>query len=590
MLAFVAVLFLATATPEQAFGAAEAAAASRDFDSARELYRLAMERDPDPKQRDLSALRLAKIEWRIDHDAAAAKRELARVRDDRDDGAGAWIERARIESELIGDFAASREAAQHAQRLAKQDLDRFRATLFDAVGVVEPIRRARLAGRCQASAQLAGAQAGLEAAMAKTGPLPAAARLLLNAALLDNDGPAALAAWRGYYGVTAKSSILAPAAAALAVRLSQWRGVDASAEERRAVGLALADSRFFDEAAMVLGDPCAHHRAPNEKISAYAAALRKVRDDVEEYYRLVALHRAKPADLRTIVDRALPPSSRDDLGRRFGTIVVLGNTGNTFDLHLAHRVLDEEREVTQYGKRASLHFIVLDGVISNGFGEWVTDGRAGDGGWADKAIYQVRPRYAAGPYILWSYVSNPESRAHHEQEMAEELKRDEQRIVREPNLIPRGEAERIEEQYLDRVLATLRASGLAGDALRDAFVAKLTTDQFETSIWAHEGRHAIDKKYDRFASPELEFRAKLSEVVIGPAPRRAIDSISFELPPTSPHGIANRRIGAALAQWMKLHAKEIAGLDVARPMLTQVEKLTDDQMRAAFRSIDPLAK
>src|SRR5207249_1366199 len=123
---------------------------------------------------------------------------------------------------------------------------------------------------------------------------------------------------------TAKSSILAPAAAALAVRLTQWRGVEASAEERRAVGLALADSRFFDEAAMVLNDPCAHHRAPDEKIVAYAATLRKVRDEVEEYYRLVALHRAKPADLRTIVDRALPPSSRDDLGRRFGTVVVLG--------------------------------------------------------------------------------------------------------------------------------------------------------------------------------------------------------------------------------------------------------------------------
>src|SRR5206468_12733024 len=134
-----------------------------------------------------------------DHDAAAAKRELARIPDDHDDGASAWIERARIEGELRGNFAASRDAAQHAQRLAKQDLDRFRATLFDAVAVVEPIRRARLAGRCEASAQLAGAQAELEALVAKAGPSPPAARLLLNAALLDNDGPAALAAWRGYY-------------------------------------------------------------------------------------------------------------------------------------------------------------------------------------------------------------------------------------------------------------------------------------------------------------------------------------------------------------------------------------------------------
>src|SRR3954447_9126965 len=130
MLTLVAVLFFATATPAHAFDAAEGAASSRDFDSARALYRLAMEKDPDPKQRDLAALRLAKIEWRIDHDAAAAKRELARIPDDHEEGADAWIERARIEGELIGNFATSRKAAQHAQRLAKQDLDRFRATLF----------------------------------------------------------------------------------------------------------------------------------------------------------------------------------------------------------------------------------------------------------------------------------------------------------------------------------------------------------------------------------------------------------------------------------------------------------------------------
>ncbi len=45
-----------------------------------------------------------------------------------------------------------------------------------------------------------------------------------------------------------------------------------------------------------------------------------------------------------------------------------------------------------------------------------------------------------------------------------------------------------------------------------------------------------------------------------------------------------RRIGEALATWIKAHA-----VDAARPMLLQVGKMTDDQLRQAFRSMDPLA-
>ena len=51
-----------------------------------------------------------------------------------------------------------------------------------------------------------------------------------------------------------------------------------------------------------------------------------------------------------------------------------------------------------------------------------------------------------------------------------------------------------------------------------------------------------------------------------------------------------RVLSAALTAWMKAHAAEIRGLDRTRPMLMQVEKLTDEQLRAAFRSMDPLAR
>jgi hypothetical protein len=611
MLNVLALLLFAAAVPaDHAFDAASAAAASLDFAKAKELYRIAANDDPDPRQRDLAAVRLANIEWRIDRDAAAAEKDLARVADASEQAAPAWIERARLNAELRENYAAAREAAKHALGVAKHDLDRARAANVDASAIIEPIRRAHFDGRCEGdAAQLAFAERELSATIDKVGPTPQPASLLLDAALLANDGPAALRAWRGYYGVTAQSALLAPAAATLAAQLPTWRGIDASAEERRAVGLALADSRFFNEAALVLRDPCAHHAvdAGDPRVAnvvAYAAALRSLRKETDEYYRNVALHRAKPRDLEAIVDAAgrslwgklsyqgqySQQALTGALSRDFGTVATLGNTSNVFDLHLTHRVVDEERQVSQYGRTATLRFIALDGIVSNGFQMWVSDGRSGDGGWANTAIYQVRPMYVAGPYTRWQTVADPETRAHHQREMAEEAKRDEQRIARDPNQLPRGAAMRLEQEYLDRVAGELRASGLAGDALRDAFVARLTRDEFETSIWAHEGRHAIDKKFDGLTrSDELEFRAKLSEVALGPAPRRAIGSIAADLPATTSHGAANRRIGAALTAWMKAHGSEIAGLDAARPMLLQVETMTDEQLRRAFRSMDPLA-
>ena len=58
------------------------------------------------------------------------------------------------------------------------------------------------------------------------------------------------------------------------------------------------------------------------------------------------------------------------------------------------------------------------------------------------------------------------------------------------------------------------------------------------------------------------------------------------------HGVVpdiDRRIGALLTAWMRAHAAATSGLDQGKPMLLQVDKLTDDQLREAFRSMDPLA-
>jgi hypothetical protein len=61
-------------------------------------------------------------------------------------------------------------------------------------------------------------------------------------------------------------------------------------------------------------------------------------------------------------------------------------------------------------------------------------------------------------------------------------------------------------------------------------------------------------------------------------------------PSGSGHGLADARIMKGLVAWMTAHAAEIPALDPSRPLLPQFDRLTYEQMREAFRAMDPWAK
>lgn len=143
------------------------------------------------------------------------------------------------------------------------------------------------------------------------------------------------------------------------------------------------------------------------------------------------------------------------------------------------------------------------------------------------------------------------------------------------------------------LLERLQGRGLAGENLRLAFLSEYERTRQESSIFAHEGRHAIDERLKTKVRPawKSEFYAKLSEVVFTTDPRLALDSIvSANIGDPTSHGQANRHIMKGVVKWMKKHRDEIYGLDPERPLLPQFDLLTDEQIREAFRSMDPLAK
>jgi hypothetical protein len=155
-----------------------------------------------------------------------------------------------------------------------------------------------------------------------------------------------------------------------------------------------------------------------------------------------------------------------------------------------------------------------------------------------------------------------------------------------------GVAGRLRRDGRDFLMDSLRRAGVADSALGEVFVRVASQLIRESSIVAHEGRHAIDDGLGLPLSPEArEFRAKLSEIAFAEHPKIVMSSIVHpNIGDATPHGRANAQVMLGLIHWMRAHHAEIHGFDVTRPVLPQLPLLTDAQLRAAFRAMDPLAR
>jgi hypothetical protein len=455
-------------------------------------------------------LKLAKHEWRV-----LRKVDWARARLRSLGTPDAHVVLARIAVEQR-DFAGAREEAKKALAAATKPREKRSAT----VALANAVWRDPRATDLHETAAL------LRALIAEQGPYLGPSRALVRTALRAGDGAAALEGVNGYFRVVHE---------ALARLLPSWKG---TAAERPAIARALADVRMFEEAAIV---------QPDGEIARYAAMLRRIEQGANEHYRRIALGDDDRGAMDDLLERELKVP-REELARRYGTYVITGKTGGYYDMHFAHIVVDRTMKIEQYGRTATVRFVALDGVVTNGYAQWLADDTSGDGGWGTaEEVFQVRPLYADGPLRDWNEPSDEDTLS-----------------------------DRLHRQYLDRVRAETKT--------REEFLARVERDTFEHSIALHEGRHAIDaasgESYDTW---ELEYRAKLSQIALAPSPRQALASVlDYEIGGDSPHGKANGKLAAELVAWMKERGQGA--------VLEDVVKLTDGEIAEAVRSLDPLAR
>jgi len=567
------------AAPPASLESADAAAYASDYGRAKTLYA-----GVGGKDRDIAQIHLANIEWRIDQNPRAAIKRLQPIAGQAGDQQSRALQEWMRAEHARKHYAEAQALARRAIEAAKTADEKRNARVSLARTIVEAHHDGSPAG------DLHEALAIVKEVVTEESGRIVPSLLLVEAALLTGDGPSALQGWRSYYGGIIDSPLLAEARRTLETKLPSWHGgKDAELSD------ALASSRLF-EAATVVTTP-----ADRPELFRYAKLLRDVTKLTDDYYRDVARGRGKADAWHHALDArsraywsevhpAGPPFSQDafekELGDRFGTLINVGKTGSVDDLHAGHRVIDELRPVEQYGRKATVRFVQLDTMISNGFESWSHDGSSQHGGWGSAAnIVQVRPAYADAPARVWRRRTDPALRAKDDEEIAKESAKDWDRAAKNPYAFLPGLADRMKRD------AELRMIARAGS--RDAFLPAYASAINESSIFAHEGRHAIDAQYEKIKDgAELEYRAKLSEIAFAPDPKLAITSgiAGPGIGDDTPHGQANLRIMKGLVAWMDAHRDSIAGVDAPRPLLPQLDRLTDDQLRSAARAMDPYAR
>ena len=571
---------------------------------AEQMFR-AIAADPNAPARDRAAAGrgLARVQWLIDGQGDAALATL-----DQALATGADLcPTAGMIVRYLGETGRPARGVQRAETLKADCPGAAQGDLFAIAVAKDELRWAAADPKARAQA-LTQARATLGGLSSLAQLAPAAAELKLELALQTSDADAALDAWRGFFWLTDRN---APASFdvsdAEVARL--FRGVlgrnptlgDTIALERLLIRGGFYDAaKRFDDARKT--GVFAANNVDYRSIAAYFAFRKRFDDTTLSFNRAYARGRgdekAYAAEVKSIFADAAAQAGGGDpektLHDAFGLHWIEGQTGGVESVHMGHVIEDAPLQVVQYGRRGEVRFISIDNMISNGYQSWLWDGMAATGGWSENEndIVQIRASYTNGPLqALGSY--DPDLAKKRAADLADAEARDREALKKPGAAFLPGLQMRLQDEARDQIAAAAKAEAAkTGQPYERVFLKMYWDAEVGHSITIHEGRHALDhqefKGDHALQGPELEFRAKLSEMELATYPRMPLDNIlSADVGGDTAHGQADSRIMTGLTDWIVAHKAEVAGYDPSVPAAEQIDKLSDAQIRLIAKAMDP---
>ena len=451
---------------------------------------------------------------------------------------------------------------------------------------------------------------------------PTPAQLLIGFCLLLQDGPGLFDAWKSFYFITNPSDInqvLVKPYNTLSRILPGWKNSRLSYEDEKVFIVALSQSRFNDDAAIAARYVFRNNKGrlvADKQISLilqYQTFIENIASVNARFYPQVAqglknYEKQYDAAINTAGQKLWVKLSRANtlknynqdaffkaIKEKFGTEGYIGSTVGYYGMLMGHIIHNEEKEIEQYGYKAKFRYINIDRMISLDFTTWY--GATNVGGWGDETtIYQVRRAYLDNPFERLSCLIDTTAKNKMLARIEKAKKEDITRCKADPYADAAFLPLFLTYDASVKLMDSLLASGLSKREASSAFIAETMRRSVESTVFNHEGRHAIDqlffkKEFDEMTDDERELRAKYSEVRFSSNPKLAFTGSIFggDLDANTNHGKANQRFRKIIVDWMQQHNSEIAGLDTAIPLMVQFNLLTNAQIVAICEQADKLS-
>jgi hypothetical protein len=453
---------------------------------------------------------------------------------------------------------------------------------------------------------------------------PISAELLVGISLINKNGKDLLRAWKAYYFITEEEKInhiLKPSYKSLLSILPSWNERELTIEERIILTKALAASNFYNFSSLLATSKIFGKLIPSRllitsginkilQFNEFIEGVKKINDTFypkigqgikgyDSSYAKTITNVAKKLWMQ-LDEQNTTSNYKEELffeliKEQYGALGYIGTTNGYFSMLLGLIIHDEIKEVNQYGYKAKFRYISISRLISKDFTSW--QGTANVGGWGtDSSMVQVRDAYLQAPFTRLGWVTDSTAHAgivkQIETAKAIDIVNCQKDKYAEPTyLMPSLRLKASEYLY-----ESLKKAGLSDEALAITFVAEILRLNIESTIFGHEGRHAIDqlffkKEFDTWTDDERELRAKYSEIIFSANPKLAHTGsfLGGDLDTTTAHGKANFRLRKIFVTWMEAHADEIKNIDKKLPLIMQINLLTDEQVTNISIEADPLS-
>lgn len=570
------------------------------------------------KEDRCEALReLAIQDWKVRKDYDQAKRRLLLADSLGGYRSETWLKLLRVEEESTH-FSAARDAGLKAILLSVSKADKTYAQ-YKYANVILQEAIAQVNKGSAFDVQLVADASEMVQEVLQINPTNTeAAAILLGVSLLRNDGDTAYKAWLSYFrfsnAAQAYSYLKEPSLQLERLLVNQDIGTLTDTQKYELI-IALGASRFYHYAALLVSHlTVAVATSPQEiqNIVAYATYLEDIKNFTNEYYQKSTLKEitetAFRADLSVkneiLYHQVLQSEVKKDtfsyrnftrlIRNKFGAVFMIARTSssNITGLLFGHIVNERIRTVEQYEHEAEFAFTELDMMVSNGYPSWFWENR-GAGGFAIRGGFiRVKSMFKHLGILAWERITDQVKRQEVDESIHKNLLMS--TSTSDENTILAALAKKLERDGLDALHKELLDDGYTGMELQREFIRRYDLYRDNATMFAHEGRHSLDRvvlgdEYSQLGIAVLEYRARLSQIVFSESPKLELANM-VNGTGTTGAGQANKMIVDVIEKYVKTNQKEIEDFDHSKQAISQIYKLTNEQLKSCFRAVDPFYK